>query len=145
MDAAERMLIEWEITTLTNRFMFHLDRNEFDSMTELFTADGVFHRLGEVHRGHAEIRQVMRERAPMTTRHLLTNFVFTDVRRESARAVVSSMVHRGPARDEDGGPVVYSNTQGRLSEFDNHYVRTAEGWRITSLIAHPVLIPEVWV
>jgi hypothetical protein len=143
MDLTERMQIEWQLTSLTNRFVYYMDSGNFEAMVELFTPDALFDRAGNIHRGHAEIRQGMLERPKVTTRHLLTNFYYADVEYESARATVCSMVYHGPPQKNDD-PVVYATENGRVVEFRDLYAKTARGWRISSRIARPIFTPKIW-
>jgi hypothetical protein len=46
MDLTERMQIEWQLTSLTNRFVYYMDSGNFDAMVELFTPDAQFDRAG---------------------------------------------------------------------------------------------------
>lgn len=139
----ERRAIEADLTRLNNAFAYFMDAGDFESMIALFTPDCVFDRAGTVHHGHEEIREGMRERPKVTTRHLLANFYLTGASSDEARAVVCSMVHHGPL-SENGEAVVFATANGRVMEFDDTYVKTADGWRIRSRIARAVLRPEVW-
>jgi hypothetical protein len=137
------MLVEWELTSLSHKFFFYLDTGEFEEMIRLFTPDGIFDRAGLVHRGHDEIRQAMRDRPDMTTRHLLTNFYFWDVWADSAKAVVCVMAYHGPPQ-ENGEAVVYATENGRVLDFHDEYTKTPDGWRLSSRIARPIFQPRVW-
>jgi hypothetical protein len=143
MTSTETMTTEWELTRLNHAFAYYMDNGDFESMIELFTPDGLFDRAGIVHHGHEELRQGMRERPNVTTRHLLTNFHFTSVAGDSANAVVCAMVYHGPP-SENGEPVVYATDNGRVIEFHDLYTKTPDGWRISSRIARPIFTPKVW-
>lgn len=133
----------WELSRLNNAFAHFIDNGEFDSMIELFTPDAVFDRAGIVHHGHEEIRQGMRERPKVTTRHLLTNFHLTKTNDNTAEAVVCAIVYHGPI-SEGGEPVVYATDNGRVIDFHDTYTKTSDGWRISSRIARPIFTPKVW-
>ena len=143
MTALETLTAEWELIRLNNEFVYYIDVGDFESMIGLFTPDGVFDRTGNVHHGHEELREGMRERPKATTRHLLSNFHFTDITADSAHGVVCSMVYHGPL-SEDGRPVVYATQNGRVVEFHDKYTKTPDGWRISSRIARAIFTPEVW-
>jgi 3-phenylpropionate/cinnamic acid dioxygenase small subunit len=143
VDSADRMLIEWQLTTLSTRFAHFLDAGDFEAMIDLFTEDGVFDRGGVALRGHAEIRKAMAERPALTTRHLLTNHHFAQVDTDTARAIVSVVVFHGPV-PENGGPVQYATEQGRVLEFHDRYCRTVDEWRIVERVARPIFQPKVW-
>ncbi|GAA4558827.1 hypothetical protein GCM10023175_65710 [Pseudonocardia xishanensis] len=137
------MLIEWQLTALSQRFVYFLDNGEFDALVNVFTPEGVFDRGGTPLRGHGAIRTAMDERAPLTTRHLLTNFYYPEVTADSARGVVGSVVFHGPV-PEGEGPVPYATEQGRVLEFHDSYVHTSEGWRFESRVVRPILQPLIW-
>ncbi|MDT5073672.1 MAG: hypothetical protein QOH82_2992 [Mycobacterium sp.] len=139
----QAMAVHWELTRLNNAFAFYLDNGAFESMIGLFTPDGLFDRAGIVHRGQDEMREGMAERPKVTTRHLLTNFHLTSVDDDSAEAVVCAMVYHGPVA-ENGEAVVYATDNGRVIEFHDRYVKTVDGWRISSRIARPIFTPKVW-
>lgn len=143
MDQSEQMLIEWQLTTLSQRFAYFLDNGEFDDLVAIFTPEGVFYRGGTPLRGHEAIRTAMRERPPLTTRHLLTNFYFPEVTADSARGVVGSVVFHGPVPDGEF-PVQYATEHGRVLEFHDRYVHTSDGWRLESRAVRPILQPAVW-
>jgi SnoaL-like protein len=139
----QAMAVYWELTRLNNAFAFYLDNGDFESMIGLFTPDGLFDRAGIVHRGQGEMREGMAERPKVTTRHLLTNFHLTSVDDETAEAVVCAMVYHGPVA-ENGEAVVYATDNGRVIEFHDRYVKTVDGWRISSRVARPIFTPKVW-
>jgi hypothetical protein len=143
VDQSEQMLIEWQLTTLSQRFAYFLDHGEFDDLVNVFTPEGVFDRGGPPLRGHEAIRTAMGERAPLTTRHLLTNFYFAEVTADAARGVVGSVVFHGPVPAGDA-PVPYATEQGRVLEFHDRYVHTTEGWRLESRVVRPILQPAIW-
>jgi hypothetical protein len=143
MDRSEQMHVEWQLTRLNNEFVYHIDTGDFESMITLFTPNALFDRAGTVHKGCDEIRQGMRDRPMMTTRHLLTNVHFTEVKPDSAEAVVCAMVYHGPV-SENGEAVVYATDNGRVVEFHDSYTNTPDGWRIATRVARPVFTPKVW-
>lgn len=143
MDQSEQMLIEWQLTTLNQRFAHFLDNGALDDLVALFISDGVFDRAGTPLRGHETIHEAMRRRPTFTTRHLLTNFLFSDVTADSARGIVGSIVFHGPV-PEEGLPVPFATVNGRVLEFHDRYVRDDEGWRLGSRVVRPILQPEIW-
>lgn len=143
MDPADRMLIEWQLVSLSTRFAHYLDAGDFEAMVELFAIDGVFDRGGIALRGHAEIRRAMAERPALTTRHLSTNHYFVQVGIDTASAVVSVLVLHGPVPENDE-PVQYATERGRVLEFHDRYRRTGGEWRIVERVARPIFQPKVW-
>lgn len=143
VNPADRMLIEWQLVSLSTRFAHFLDTGDFESMIALFVDDGVFDRGGVALRGHAEIRTAMTERPALTTRHLSTNHYFAEVDDDTVRAIVSVLVLHGPV-PENGEPVQYATERGRMVEFHDRYCHTGDGWRIVERVARPIFQPKVW-
>jgi hypothetical protein len=140
VDSTAQQLIEWRLTKLNTAFALHLDRREYESMIALFTPDATYERHGNVHNGHAEIREAMHERPDFTVRHLVSNLHFTEITDDHARGDLVLMAYSGPART-DGNPVHYSYPQGHLMEIRDYYVHTGDGWRISERVVAPLLVP----
>jgi hypothetical protein len=52
-------------------------------------------------------------------------------------------MHRRPRIfDRDNEPVEYATENGRVVEFHDRYVRTLQGWRLSSCIARPIFQPQ---
>jgi len=139
----ERVAIEHQCVQLNHAFAYYIDHGEFEDLIALFTEDGVFDRAGLVHRGHAELREGMSQRPPITTRHLLTNFYFDSVGPDAVTGTVYAMTYHAHGQLA-GEPLVYGTANGRLLDMRDEYRRTPDGWRFASRIATPVFVPEVW-
>jgi hypothetical protein len=144
LDLAERLAIEQQLTALSHAFAYHIDHGEFSDLVDLFTEDGIFDRAGPVHRGRAELTEAMQARPNMTTRHVMTNFHFTEVETDRAAGVVYCLTHHAHGTLDGPEPLVYGTVQGRLLELHDRYERTDEGWRFAERRAIPVFVPEVW-
>jgi hypothetical protein len=143
MRPEQQSLIEWQLTKLHYASAYFMDNGEFEKMIELFTPDALFDRAGTVHHGHDEIRQGMRERPPMTTRHLLANIHYLNVTEDHAEAVTSAITFHGPVA-ENGKPVPYATTNGRVLDFHDTYTHVNGEWKISSRVAHVVFTPDDW-
>lgn len=143
MRPEQQSLIEWQLTKLNYASAYFMDNGEFEKMIELFTPDALFDRAGTVHHGHDEIRQGMRERPAMTTRHLLANIHYLEVTADTAQAVTTAITFHGPAA-ENSDPVPYATTNGRVLDFHDTYARVDGEWKIASRVAHVVFTPEDW-
>jgi hypothetical protein len=139
----DRLAIEQQCTRLSYAFAYHIDHGEFEEMIALFTEDGVFDRAGLVHRGHDELREGMRERPPITTRHVMTNFYFDTVGPDVATGTVYVMTYHAHG-SYSGEAMVYGTEHGRLMELRDEYRLTVDGWRIASRIGTPIFVPKVW-
>jgi hypothetical protein len=143
MTPEQQSLIEWQLTKLNYASAYFMDNGEFDKLIELFTPDALFDRAGTVHHGHDEMRQGMRERPAMTTRHLLANIHYLNVTEDYAEAVTSAITFHGVAA-EHGEPVSYATTNGRVLDFHDTYTRVKGEWKISSRVAQVVFTPDDW-
>jgi hypothetical protein len=143
MDATAEATIAWQCMQVSYAFAYHIDHGEFEELIQLWVPDGAFDRVGQVLRGHEELRAAMRDRPNMTTRHVFTNFHFHRIEPDEAEATAYCMSYHALVPFE-GEPVIYGTTQGRLLEFRERYVRTAEGWKFAEHNGHAVFRPEVW-
>src|ERR1700722_447724 len=139
----QQSLIEWQLTKLNYASAYFMDNGKFEKLIALFTPDALFDRAGTVHHGHDEIRQGMRERPPITTRHLLANIVYLNVTEDYAEAVTSAITFHGAAAERDE-PVPYATTNGRVLDFHDTYTRVNGEWKISSRVARAVFTPEDW-
>jgi 3-phenylpropionate/cinnamic acid dioxygenase small subunit len=144
MDPINRLLVEWECRRLCFRFARHLDSGDFEAMFALFTADGVFDRVGQVLRGHERMRTAFGSRPPgITSRHVVTNIDFVDMSDEHAEAHVYNLSFHAVG-DETAGPLTYATDNARFLDFHDHYRLTDRGWRFASRTARAVFVPRDW-
>ena len=141
MDRATRREIEAECVALSNAFAYHLDHKEYPELVALFAPDGTFVRTGVRLEGRAKILEVMRQRpVDQFTRHITTNFHFTHVDHDTARAVFYNQSYFAFLPGEP--PFTYEPERMMLLDFIDVYTRTAEGWCFQERDARAVLIPE---
>lgn len=141
MDKAMRREIEAECVALSNAFAYHLDHKEYSALVALFAPDGAFVRTGVRLQGREKILAAMQERpAEQFTRHITTNFHFTEVEDDSARAVFYNMSYFAYLPGQP--PFAYDPARMLLLDFIDIYTRTAEGWRFQERDARALLIPE---
>lgn len=141
MDKAARRNIEAECVALSNAFAYHLDHKEYAALVALFAPDGTFVRTGVRLEGREKILAAMHARpADQFTRHITTNFHFTHVDPDTARAVFYNMSYF--AFLPGNPPFAYVPERMMLLDFIDSYVRTPEGWRFRERDARALLIPE---
>jgi len=141
VDGALRRAIEAECVALSNAFAYHLDHKEYAELVALFAPNGTFVRIGVRLEGRDNILAVMRNRpAEQFTRHITTNFHFTHVGQDSARAVSYNQSYFAYLPGDP--PFMYEPERMMLLDFIDVYVRSAEGWRFLERDARPLLIPE---
>lgn len=141
MDMAMRRKIEAECVALSNAFAYHLDHQEYPALVALFVPDGTFVRTGVRLAGREKILAAMQARpAEQFTRHITTNFHFTEVGDDSARAVFYNMSFFAYLPGQP--PFEYEPERMMLLDFVDIYTRTADGWRFKERDARALLIPE---
>ena len=141
MNTATRREIEAECIALSNAFAYHLDHKEYPELVALFAPDGTFVRTGVRLEGRAKILEAMRQRpVDQFTRHITTNFHFTHVDHDTARAVFYNQSYFAFLPGEP--PFAYEPERMMLLDFIDVYTRTSEGWCFQERDARAVLIPE---
>ena len=132
---------EAECVALSNAFAYHLDHKEYGALVALFAPDGTFVRTGVRLEGREKILAAMQARpVDQFTRHITTNFHFTHVDSDTARAVFYNMSYF--AFLPGNPPFAYAPERMMLLDFIDIYVRTPEGWRFRERDARALLIPE---
>jgi 3-phenylpropionate/cinnamic acid dioxygenase small subunit len=147
MDPVNRLLIEAECNRLCMRFARCLDNGDFEAMFALFTPDGVFDRVGQVLRGHEEMRAAFGARPPgITSRHVVTNIDFLEVSDEHVEAHIYNLSFHavGDAGSSPLTPLTYATENARFLDFHDHYRLTDQGWRFASRTAGVVFVPRDW-
>jgi SnoaL-like domain len=130
--ACERLLLE--VAHLT-------DHGPHESIADLFTDDGELDRDGTVIRGRQALRDSYVKR-PVTlmTRHLVSNVMVTLVSENEANCRACATVYR--FRSQDGvRPVPPVDCEGPESvvEFEDHLIRTADGWKVRRRVLRTVI------
>ena len=130
----ERAAIERECSRLAIRYTHLVDFGHAERITDLFTADGLWHDGQASHRGEAAIRAWFKRRQEMSgrlSRHVLSNHLIKVLDRDHATGTAYFLLFRHDgdparaARPMAGQPVL-------LGSYEDEYVRTAEGWRFQS-------------
>lgn len=141
MDNASRREIEADCVALSHAFAYHLDHKDYPALAALFAPDGTFIRTGVRLEGPAQILATMAQRpAEQFTRHITTNFHFTEVRQDTARAVVYNVSFF--AFPQSQLPLDYDPKKAMLLDFIDTYTRTPQGWRFLERDARVLLVPE---
>ena len=141
MDKATRREIEADCVALSHAFAYHLDCKEYPALAALFAPNGVFVRTGVRLEGPEQILATMSQRpAEQFTRHVTTNFHFTQVDENTAKAVIYNVSFY--SFPQSRLPLDYLPEQVMLLDFIDTYTRTPTGWRFLERDARPLLIPK---
>lgn len=143
MEPNARMAVEWLCSQLCYRFAYLIDSGDFEGMISLFSHDGIFDRVGQVLRGHEEMRRAFESRPRVTSRHCVTNIHFLNVQIDRAEAHVYNMSYHALG-DWADKPLVYATQNGRCIDFHDHFLLTSDGWRFASRTARVIFIPQDW-
>jgi SnoaL-like domain len=141
MNKIQRREIEADCISLSHAFAYHLDHKDYKALAELFAPSGVFIRTGVRLEGPEQILATMSQRpAEQFTRHVTTNFHFTQVDENIAKAVVYNVSYY--SMPESQLPLDFVADQLMLLDFIDTYTRTPDGWRFLERDARPLLIPK---
>ncbi len=111
-------------------FAHHLDHRRFEEAAELFAADGVWSRHGELLQGRSRILEIMSARpATQVERHVVTTIDVEIVSPSTARAVSYVTIYRATSDLQTMIPVPGPQ---HLVEFHDDLIHTVDGWRIAS-------------
>ena len=134
MTAQELIEIEHACQKILLRSISTFDDRNFEAFADLFASDGVFVRANQPNEpliGRQAILAALQSRpADRLTRHLCTNIeiAVTDSDHAVGRCYLYLFSAATSAPEAVGGRPADSNQ--RLGEYRDKYVRTAEGWRI---------------
>ena len=141
MDETQRLMIEAACRRLVLQAAAHTDANRPAELAALFTDDAVLSRpnAAPLH-GPAAIRDAYAGRpADRISRHLVTGTLVEPLSADAARATSMVLVWFGSSDDAPGPKGRPVRGEQAVGEFDDHFVRTAAGWRIARREARFVL------
>jgi hypothetical protein len=76
MSSKDKVALEWSCGKAITKLFHYLDNRQYRELTDLFMADGVWHRAGTTHRGHEQIMDGMNKRSPTyKICHIVSNFL----------------------------------------------------------------------
>jgi hypothetical protein len=118
----DTLMIERACERLVLDFAYYSDHQEYESLVQLFAADGIMGRPGAVPIvGRDAILQVYRaRRAGRMTRHICSNIRITVESVDRARGLTYAVVYSATGDEK---------AEERIGEFEDQFVLTSEGWR----------------
>lgn len=123
---------------LVHAFSHFVDHHQFDKAVDLFAEDAIFERPDLTAKGHDQIAAIWAGRSPETiTRHICTQPFFTHIDEATAEAVTQVALYH-TVRDGDDMPV--AQTPVALAEFQDVFVKTDKGWKISRRVGTPVML-----
>lgn len=135
--------IDLAASHLCNAFAWRLDHGEFEALAGLFAEDGVFERLGHRLEGRASIIAAYAQRPAATTAHLVSNVHIIERDERRARGGSFALVIHAMGVSEQVLKFDPASAM-RILVFEDHYVKTAEGWRFALRRPRPLLESPTW-
>lgn len=131
MKDEKRLRIEAECARLPLLFAKYADNGDHEALAALFTEDCTFARPFQPDFpffGRDRVQAIFRDRPPILVRHIVTNVLVEVISENEARGtnyltMLSSHASTEPPQQAGG---IY------VGGFEDHYVRTGEGWRFMS-------------
>ncbi|MBI2800491.1 MAG: nuclear transport factor 2 family protein [Gammaproteobacteria bacterium] len=119
---------------LIHNFCRYADNGEAGELAELFTADGVFNRLGQTFSGREVIRDLIANRPrDVSQTHEVSNFVFELAADGCSAKGQSDLLLR---RSHSGDP---TNQEIVRARYQDEFVLSDDSWRIAT--REVVLLP----
>lgn len=141
MESLQKIEIEHDCKALSSAFAYHLDRRDYQSLADLFAANGVWIRHYVPLRGKEQILAAMAARpAEQFTRHVTTAFHFTEVSESRAKSVSTNVSYFSFQADKL--PALFQPENVMLLDFVDTYIKTDEGWRFLERDTQMVLVPK---
>jgi hypothetical protein len=128
----DTLTIERACERLVLDFAYYSDHREYESLAQLFAADGIMKRpSGDPIVGREAILQAYRARpAGRMTRHVCSNIRITVESADRARGLTYAVVYSASGDEK---------AEERIGEFEDQFVRTSEGWRFAARQARFVM------
>jgi ketosteroid isomerase-like protein len=131
MKDEKRLRIEAECARLPLLFAKYADNGDHEALAALFTEDCTFARPFQPDFpffGRDRVQAIFRDRQPILVRHIVTNVLVEAISEIEARGtnyltMLSSHASTEPPQEAGG---IY------VGGFEDHYVRTGEGWQFMS-------------
>ncbi|MCW2381788.1 MULTISPECIES: nuclear transport factor 2 family protein [unclassified Sphingobium] len=131
LDDATRRAIEWDCTTLINRYTLLNDAADWDAVAALYTEDGQMARPSapdQPIKGRDAILATFKSRPARAARHVVSNVVVDVVSEIEATALSVIVLYQGVASETGGLPV--RDPKGPLiGTYADRLRKTPEGWR----------------
>ena len=131
MSPKKRRAIEWECTRLINHYANLNDAGRWDDVAALYADDGLMARPSAPDQpivGRDAILASFLARPPRVSRHICANIVVTVESADTASAHSMILLFSGVAAKDDGLPIL-DKKPALVGEYDDRFVRTADGWR----------------
>lgn len=131
MDEKDRLLIEEACKRAMVGYCVHADHNDAEAFANVFAEDGAWVQGGgEEVRGRAALAQYIRNKsAKGLTRHFMTNMLVDVIDENRAKGVAYVMAIRD--KDFEGKGLGKLQPPNGVSEYQDEFVRTKDGWRIS--------------
>jgi SnoaL-like domain len=133
MNREQARAIEWDCAQILVRFFNEFDAWRYREMVQLFAPDGVWHRQGKALTGADAILSALEQRSTtQCVRHVVTNVQVTVLDDHTAESLLYVTAYQHDT-GETATAVPVIRSPSLLLTVAGKLVRTADGWRISSL------------
>jgi len=133
MDITEIMIIERECERLVTLYCHYIDHGEAAKVADLFTDDGMWKSPEITMTGRDQVRagfQHRQDQKERMSRHVCKNLLIHIESEKEATGTVYVTLYRHDG--EEGRSFSPLNGPEMVGEYQDHYVKTKEGWKIAS-------------
>jgi SnoaL-like domain len=127
-----------EVERAIHLFFRHLDDNDYEALTALMTADGLWHRQGKELRGRPMVMEAMQARPlGLVTRHIVSNLLVeaTDRNHADASVYLTVFAHTADPAAKPPYPMALPNL---LAVYRIELLRQAERWYLRQIASTPI-------
>lgn len=140
VDATESVEIRSEILQLVNDYAIYRDRSDAKNYSSLFAVDGCLTVRGNELCGREALYQRLANAdGSRVSMHVMSSSQITIIDRDNATGVHYAAVYGGARTENQEGPIPVSGF-AVLGQYHDHYVRTADGWKISKRIMRPIFV-----
>ena len=137
MDETTRRAIEWDCSQSTARFYNHVDAGRFREAAEMFTTDGIWHRMEGAASGPDAVVKELEARDPARVSiHLINNLTVRVI--DVITAEVTANIVACHAKPAAKGPATDAAIGGVMRTIEI-WKKSAGGWKMTDKKTQPLL------
>ncbi len=144
MDRATARAIEWDCAQTVLRFYRYLDESRYAELAQLFTAEGVWVRLGKELRGPERIEAAMGERKDWLTAHVVTNLQVDVLDPRNAETTQYVTLYRHEGWNAAAGPAPVVLPLGILRHRDQLTLE-GEAWKFKRKTSRAIMVDRARV
>ena len=131
MDEATRLNIEQSCARCSISYGVAVDGKDYDSFADQFSEDAILELGPTKVQGRSEIRDFITKRPDdAVSKHVFTNILIDVESDNSASGVTYLVLYKG--QSPNGNPITSIPNPALVGHYEDHFVRTGDGWKIAS-------------